>query len=245
MALSPAPGMDVALHATESVRRRYPGLVGVVLFGSVARGEAVAGSDVDLLVIGEGDLPTRRSLMAGVPHGGGSNPLALAIIADEDFQGRLSHGDAFLEHVADEGLVLWEREGRVTRALTTRKPPTRRQIRYQLDRELSKLSYFDDLSQFNGLFDLCCAQLFAIGKAVIILRLMLDGQKVFARQAVFTELRRQHPELAKAIAHVVALEPYWAHASRHTSGYVSSAPATERTARSALTAIREIGLVVP
>lgn len=57
----PREALDRLLGACmEELKRRFgPGLVSVVLYGSMARGTARPGSDVDLLVVAE-ELPSRR-----------------------------------------------------------------------------------------------------------------------------------------------------------------------------------------
>ncbi len=53
------PGWRAVERAAETVDA---GLVGVVVYGSWARGEAVAGSDVDVLVVVDREVPVVRSL---------------------------------------------------------------------------------------------------------------------------------------------------------------------------------------
>lgn len=88
-------------------------LVGIMLFGSVARGKADRRSDIDLLIIVDGDLTYGRRICTSVARD----------IEEESFDGHryefevlvetpdtaVSHG-AELEEIFDEGLVLQRSE---------------------------------------------------------------------------------------------------------------------------------------
>ena len=97
--------LDARLQENEEVDE----LVGIVLFGSVARGTADRRSDIDLLVIVDGDLTYGRRIGTSVARD----------IEDESFDGHryefeilvetpdtaISHGTE-LEEIFNEGLVL-------------------------------------------------------------------------------------------------------------------------------------------
>lgn len=97
--------LDARLQENEEVDE----LVGVLLFGSVARGTADRRSDIDLLIIVDGDLTYGRRICTSVARD----------IEDESFDGHryefeilvetpdtaISHGTE-LEEIFDEGLVL-------------------------------------------------------------------------------------------------------------------------------------------
>ncbi len=114
------PGLDPGL--LDGVQREWRrDLVGIVLFGSAARGEAGEGSDLDLLLVLAAGVPIERALYDRWDR------LIRARKRSED--GRVSPhfvsldtspeeaGGLWLE-VAREGIVLRDREGRVARFLT-------------------------------------------------------------------------------------------------------------------------------
>ena len=87
--------------------------LGLVLFGSVSRGEAVAGSDVDLLIVLEENIPIRRELYR--PWDGGlQDPISVHIVGM--IRTPSQAGSLWLECALD-GKVLHDPSGRVGRML--------------------------------------------------------------------------------------------------------------------------------
>lgn len=202
------PALERAHEAAALLRQRHPELLGVVVYGSVACGSEERYSDIDLLAV-TSSRSRRDQLIKTVRQKHGDQRFSIALLSVGDLSRRITHSDAFLAHVATEGRLIWERDHAVSSVLSRLRHDSDR-LRAQLEMEPVKLSSFRDLAQFNGVFRLCLAQLFGIGKAVSILRVMLDrGTPVFAPQEVFAELRRIHPELERAIRSVEVLSPFW------------------------------------
>jgi predicted nucleotidyltransferase len=80
------------------------------LFGSWARGEADELSDVDLVVIKNTKLPFFERLAEAArllpPEAGGVD---LLIYTAEEFQTMLQEGNAFVEMIAEEGILVYGR----------------------------------------------------------------------------------------------------------------------------------------
>ena len=81
----------------------------VILFGSYARGEATEDSDVDILVI----APTKERMidrMASVSRIirdlRNGLPISPIVLTPEEFRRKLDIGDAFIQTVVEEGVVL-------------------------------------------------------------------------------------------------------------------------------------------
>ena len=95
------------------------GLLGVVMYGSHARGEAQSDSDVDLLVIARG-LPERRyargQWFTQVKFESGYTGPTLSMLgkSPEEFEG---HFPALYLDIGQDGLVLFDRDGYTARRL--------------------------------------------------------------------------------------------------------------------------------
>lgn len=80
----------------------------IVLFGSYARGEATADSDVDLMVVVDGAAPhdlglsIRRQVECDFA-------LDLLVVDAKRLRKHLAEGDLFLEEVVEVGKVLYEK----------------------------------------------------------------------------------------------------------------------------------------
>ena len=115
----PPPGL--ALDLVEALAREWDkDLIGVVLFGSAARGEATAASDIDILIVLEAGVSITRALYDrwdGMIRGRGNrsdervSPQFVVLPSDPSQVGSL-----WLE-VAREGIVVLDPRGRVARFL--------------------------------------------------------------------------------------------------------------------------------
>jgi len=119
--LTAGPGTTLRLLSEECVRVFGRDLLGIVFFGSVARGEAFPDSDLDVLLVMDRGTPIRRDLYTRWEE-------ALSLFAERSFSRdvspHFSHlpvsprqaGSLWLE-IAIDGIVLWEQEGQVSAAL--------------------------------------------------------------------------------------------------------------------------------
>jgi len=83
----------------------------VILFGSHARGEASADSDVDLLVIMRTDKRTTQQALDIRQHIRRDFPLDLLVRTPEQIERRLALRDAFVTAILAEGKTLYESPG--------------------------------------------------------------------------------------------------------------------------------------
>ena len=86
-------------------------IVRVVLFGSLARGDAVPGSDVDLLVV---IAASDRSFLDRMPlYKPTDVPIGVDVFpyTEEELASMLDEGNAFVREALSEGSVLFERTG--------------------------------------------------------------------------------------------------------------------------------------
>lgn len=88
----------------------HPEVERVVVFGSLARGGAVPGSDADLLVV---LTESHEGFLARIPR---YTPSSLPVGADvfpytrEELERMLAEGNAFVRRALDEGIEVYRRE---------------------------------------------------------------------------------------------------------------------------------------
>ena len=92
-------------------------LLGVLLFGSTARGETRDSSDVDLMIVVDAQLPLTRSLYAGWDQSldkTGSSRLSPHFV---HLPGSAEEAGSLWLEAAVDGIVLFDREGAIARLL--------------------------------------------------------------------------------------------------------------------------------
>lgn len=110
---------DGAAVLRRAVELHGPMLAGVVVFGSWARGEAAAGSDVDLLVVLDRAAPLTRSLYApwdAAPATWDARPVEVHLV---HLPNPGQPPSSLWAEVALDGLVVFERGRCVSAALTS------------------------------------------------------------------------------------------------------------------------------
>jgi len=108
------PGATIAARA---IALYGPDLVGVMLYGSWARGEATAASDIDALIVLEASRPITRALYrewdrVSLQHDG--HPIEAHLIGTPTPDG--APGTVWLEAALD-AIVVLDRDGRIARHL--------------------------------------------------------------------------------------------------------------------------------
>jgi predicted nucleotidyltransferase len=190
-----------------------PAVEGVCLFGSIARGEPDEWSDIDLLVVGHDDDLRPTTLLRTLPGHLRGERVSLVCYSKAELQELFDAGSSFVDHIRHEGRVLYDRSGFLGQIVRGAFAP-RLNVDEELAAELARLEMYDDLSLFKGNFSFCLAQLYAIGKAVVILGLLAEGQREYSRERAFVAFRRRHPELANEIETVARLRPFYRRVTR-------------------------------
>ena len=89
----------------------HPEIERVVLFGSLARGDAVPGSDADLLIVlGKSDLPFLERIPRYMPSGVGIG-VDVFPYTREEFELMLKEGNRLVKSALAEGIDLFPRKG--------------------------------------------------------------------------------------------------------------------------------------
>ena len=92
--------------AARQMKARHPEIERVLLFGSLARGEAVPGSDADLLIIlSSADRPIRDRIARYLPE---ALPISVDIFpyTREEIDRMLAEGNHLIRRALNEGLEL-------------------------------------------------------------------------------------------------------------------------------------------
>jgi predicted nucleotidyltransferase len=187
----------------------------VLLYGSVARGDAAAGSDIDLLVIGQDRGQTIAELRRRVGSADPDRRVSFVFHTRQSFADLVHDGSRFLVHLRREGEVLLDRTGDVTEFLAGPWRPV--SVEIEIAMELERLANYDRPEIFGGQFLFPLAHVFTIGKAIVMARLADEGHFEFNRRRAFEAFASRHPDLASDVALVAGLEPFVARTRRRES----------------------------
>ncbi len=193
--------------------RQLPAIEGVFVFGSVARGDETAWSDIDLLIVGTDSKLTPTRVLAKLPPNLRNRRLSLLYYTVGELERLLEAGSSFMAHLRSQGRILIDTHGvmeRMMRASFSLTPSLDDDLNIELDR----LKSLENLKQFNGNFLFGLSQLYAIGKSVVMLRLLEEGHPEFSRDKAFDAFRRNHPELQAEVQRIQELRPFYSLVTR-------------------------------
>lgn len=101
--------MKAVTLLVEDLSRKYPKIDEIRLFGSLARDEAVPGSDVDILIIlTDSDLSFTDRIMKYMPS---SFPVGIDVLpyTQSEIETMLEQGNHFLKSAMEDSIVLFTR----------------------------------------------------------------------------------------------------------------------------------------
>lgn len=203
---------DRAEEVTEILVERFPGLSGVCLYGSVARGEDGPDSDLDLLVVGE-DPDLRPSVMRRA-LGGEEEGTRISIVyhTPGTLRRYLESGSRFLLHVQLEGEVLFDPSGLLggLKAL----PAVHGSSAAEIEGQLGRLALYDHPGRYNGNFLFPLSHIYAIGKAIVMAILCEEEIHEFDRERAFEAFARRFPGSRADIETVRRLRPFYSVVSK-------------------------------
>ena len=178
------------------------------VLGSVARREPDAFSDVDVLVIIDpGRGPASRPLRADVPRRIRGHRVQIRIMTASRLAELRDSRTMFAAHVAFEGEPVFDRK-RDLRRLRRAFPPgsTVEESGEALRR---RLALYDELDWCHGHYLACLADVYAFGRAGVMLALARRGVFDFGRSTPFERFAEASPLHAEAAATVRRLEPFY------------------------------------
>lgn len=206
-AVKPVATLRTIAEGVAGSLARYEDVAALSLLGSVARGNARADSDVDLLVITKSE--TRRSrLMRRLPPSMRDERISLLSFSIERWQEDVERGSLFLHHVRLEGQTLYDPDGVLQHGLAAiaERPPD---VAGEIQRQLRRLRLYRDLGRLNGQHLFALAHLYAIGKATAIARCIELGEAIFIKEEALQSLAARRSALADAAATVARLRPFY------------------------------------
>ena len=178
----------------------------VLLYGSVARGEANDGSDIDLLVVGHHAGITSAKLRRALGLDTAGTRVSLVFHTPESLSDAFSQGSRFLVHIRREGVPLLDRDD-ILRELLSR-PWMPMGIQAEIALELGRLEAYDRPEVFGGHLLFPLAHVYTIGKAIVMALLAEDGTFEFDRGRAFETFARRYPKRAEDAQLVQRLEPF-------------------------------------
>jgi predicted nucleotidyltransferase len=219
---------------------REPAVDGICLFGSIARGDATPSSDIDLLVVGSDPDLSPTKLLKLLPEPLRRQRISLVYYPDDDLEQLFTSGSSFVDHLRREATILYDEDGRLGQVLGD-EFTVHLDISAELAAELDRLSIYSDLRMFNGNLLFVLAQLYAIGKAIVMLALTAAGEREYNREAAFAAFRRSQPELASELEAIECLRPFYRLVTRRGSEPLPFPYRdAEANTRTAIDAIRRI-----
>ncbi len=213
-----SPVVDLRERAETIAERlaREPAVDGICLFGSLARGDATPSSDIDLLVVGSDPDLSPTKLLKLLPEPLRRQRVSLVYYPDDDLEQLFTSGSSFVEHLRREATILYDEGGRLEHVLGD-EFTVHLDVKAELAAELDRLSIYSDLRMFNGNLLFVLAQLYAIGKAIVMLALTAADEREYNREAAFAAFRRRHPELAADVDAIERLRPFYRLVTRRGS----------------------------
>ena len=184
----------------------------VLLFGSVARGDANDSSDIDLLVVTES--PVKRGDMADeIPIG--ASPVfhtwsSLRRAREQDW--------SFFVHLREEGVCVHDTDGRLGHELMQVKRPSPQAARASFEQSIDFLSRFDDLERFDTSYRFPLARIYVLAKRACMADNTTREVIAFDRDSAFAAFAEHHGSIRSDVLWIASLWPFAANAQgRRTS----------------------------
>ncbi len=233
------PGSEVwqDLHDIE-------GILGVIVFGSLAREEHDLGSDIDLLVVHD-ELASLSDLRQRVDAATGLNGALVKVTSffftAEALRDEFARYPSFGAHFADEGIVVVRKSGFDNVEMMIESASlTPVALRAELEDRVSQLGPLSRLERFNGEFGPCLARLYSIGRAVVIIKLLENGIHEYSWRRAFESYGSVRPELRGELECVADLRTFYDHVLNRLGRAIDHSPVDRVYVERAIGAIHTI-----
>lgn len=228
--------VEQAKRVSRILADAVPSIQAVVLFGSVARGDATESSDIDLLVLASDPELVPSKLRSSLPPKYRDQRLSLLVYTVEEFMGHYREGALFIAHVLKEGRAIHDPRGLLTGILNRPYEP-KIDITKELKVQLGRLEPYEHAARFGDNYLFCLAHLYSIGKGIVMLRLAEEGVFEFNRERAFDQLSQLKPDVEVEIDQVRQLRPFYALVTKQEReplpySYKSARREVEETVRS-------------
>jgi predicted nucleotidyltransferase len=201
------PTIEDAQVISNRLVKSFSGIDAVLLFGSVARGDANEWSDIDLLVTGSDPSITPARLRRALSRGG-TDRISLVYYPTPVFRKHYRERALFIAHLKREGVALFDRLN-LLRGILNKPFAPAVDVSEGIRAQVKKLSAYSDPKRFNNNFLFCLAHLYSIGKGVVMLGLAKKGVLEFNRESAFRRFIGLHPDLARETNKVARLRPFY------------------------------------
>lgn len=200
------PTLQDAQTAATLLTAAFPDIEAVLLCGSVARGDANAWSDIDLVVTGSDANRTSEQLRE--PLSQRTDRVSLIYYPTVLFRELCVERALFIAHLKKEGIALYDPLGVLKSALSDPSLPVV-DIPGEIEAHRARLVPYADPRRFNSNFLFCLSHLYSIGKGVVMLGLANRGVLQFNRDAAFSCFSKLNPDLASETEKVARLRPFY------------------------------------
>ena len=199
--------LESAENSVKALVDRIRSIEAILLFGSVARGDVQAESDIDLMVIASD--PIRSAEVRGRRSARSTVRPRSPATAGTPSRRPARTSWSFFVHLREEGEVLYGGP-RLMRSLDRTRRPDSTVWKGRLRTELDRLDRFDDLDRYSAGYNLPLARIFRSARYSCMLENTAAGETAFSRDACFDIFARRHPEVSAETEQMERLWPFHA-----------------------------------
>lgn len=199
------PTIRDAQEVTSQLVGAFPAIDAVLLFGSVARGDANPWSDIDLFVTSSDPQLTvaeMRNVIADRSH------VSLAYYRAPSFERLCQRHSSLIVHLKKEGIALFDRVGVMSR-IQNSPSFTKSDVAEEMMHFRAKLDPYRHPKRYNNNFLFALSHLYSIGKGAIMLELASQGTPEFNSDAAFERFATLNPDQAEQVTTVARLRPFY------------------------------------